>query len=484
VKRMIARIACARFLIGAALVATVAVACHPGDILTVDPPLGVQAATAFVSAEGAQAFYAGAKADMFSGVSGANQLIHLSGLLSDEYAQTNVWGRSAITNVDARSTAAAAYNFSGNDQETTVSALLGARSELLIAEAGMARYEAAVGTRKLGEAFALIGYIELMLAENYCAGVPLSHVLPTGGLEYGTPLTTDSLLKTAESHFDSASAHAGGDTTVTMLASVGRGRVRLDRGHYDEAASAVSNVSTAFVYNSELQPSYADGSPYAFNLYAAQTLGCGIVNVTDREGGNGLNYRSARDPRLVLDSTIKQTCDELYNIPTSSPWYYPVKFGNPSRWIPLATGVEARLIEAEVALHGGQLSAWSADLNLLRANAAETYLQLSGAMPALTSDSTTGASADMQVDVMFRERAFWLFGTGTRLSDMRRLIRQYGRNPETVFPTGTYPWGTLPDLQAPLPSYGTDVTLTLPLPTVSQTTNTHYQGCLTSPGTA
>jgi hypothetical protein len=31
----------------------------------------------------------------------------------------------------------------------------------------------------------------------------------------------------------------------------------------------------------------------------------------------------------------------------------------------------------------------------------------------------------------------WL--TSHRLGDFRRLIRQYGRNAETVFPTGVYP---------------------------------------------
>jgi hypothetical protein len=58
------------------------------------------------------------------------------------------------------------------------------------------------------------------------------------------------------------------------------------------------------------------------------------------------------------------------------------------------------------------------------------------------------------VDQLFSERAFWLFATGHRLGDMRRLIRQYGRDPETVFPTGDWFKGGL--------TYGTDVNLPLP----------------------
>nr|MBA3554116.1 hypothetical protein [Gemmatimonadales bacterium] len=57
-------------------------------------------------------------------------------------------------------------------------------------------------------------------------------------------------------------------------------------------------------------------------------------------------------------------------------------------------------------------------------------------------------------DVLFRERAFWLYATGHRLGDLRRLIRQYGRDAETVFPTGEYYKGGL--------TYGEDVNLPLP----------------------
>jgi len=55
---------------------------------------------------------------------------------------------------------------------------------------------------------------------------------------------------------------------------------------------------------------------------------------------------------------------------------------------------------------------------------------------------------------MFSERAFWLFGTGHRLGDLRRLVRHYGRAAESVFPTGAYFKGGV---------YGSDVNLPIPL---------------------
>src|SRR4029077_14962230 len=102
---------------------------------------------------------------------------------------------------------------------------------------------------------------------------------------------------------------------------------------------------------------------------------------------------------------------------------------------------------------------WATDLNNLRAVAPNTYLALGSPMAALTPDSTTGASATMQVDVMFRERAFWLFGLGTRVGDLRRLIRNYHRAANTVFPTGVYAQGHDPSLARPIPNYGPDVSL-------------------------
>jgi hypothetical protein len=70
-------------------------------------------------------------------------------------------------------------------------------------------------------------------------------------------------------------------------------------------------------------------------------------------------------------------------------------------------------------------------------------------MAALTDPGTT----DARVNLLFREKAFWTFGRGQRLGDMRRLIRDYSRTPENTFPMGThYRGGT----------YGTDVNMPVP----------------------
>jgi hypothetical protein len=63
-------------------------------------------------------------------------------------------------------------------------------------------------------------------------------------------------------------------------------------------------------------------------------------------------------------------------------------------------------------------------------------------------------TATGRADLLFRERAFWMFATGARLGDLRRMIAFYGRSAASLFPTGAYPL-----LGG---SYGTDANLPVP----------------------
>jgi hypothetical protein len=57
------------------------------------------------------------------------------------------------------------------------------------------------------------------------------------------------------------------------------------------------------------------------------------------------------------------------------------------------------------------------------------------------------------MNLLFRERAFWMYGTGHRLGDMRRLLRQYGRTVDQVYPIGAwFKGGNFGDaIQMPVP---------------------------------
>ena len=113
----------------------------------------------------------------------------------------------------------------------------------------------------------------------------------------------------------------------------------------------------------------------------------------------------------------------------------------------LASGLDARLVEAEAALQADNFTAMMTILNALRA-----------APPALTATLTPAAMPPLPVPanktaavtLFFREKAFWTFGRGQRFGDLRRLVRQYGRPQTQVFPTGAFFKGG---------TYGTDVNL-------------------------
>ena len=141
----------------------------------------------------------------------------------------------------------------------------------------------------------------------------------------------------------------------------------------------------------------------------------------------------------------------------------------------LASEVEARLIEAEAALRAGSAS-WLTTLNALRTDGTfETTAATppdtvwhagSGGVDGLDMLADPGTAAG-RVDLLFRERAFWLFLTGHRQGDLRRLIRQYGRFENTVYPIGLY---------SPLNgNYGADVVVQVP---TLEFVNPLYAGCI------
>jgi hypothetical protein len=77
-------------------------------------------------------------------------------------------------------------------------------------------------------------------------------------------------------------------------------------------------------------------------------------------------------------------------------------------------------------------------------------------------------TAAQRVAFHFRERALWMYATGHRLGDLRRLVRQYGLPESAVFPTGAY-------YRPQYPTFGTDVNFPVPF---AETNNPNYSGCV------
>jgi hypothetical protein len=306
----------------------------------------------------------------------------------------------------------------------------------------------------LAELYAVRGFVEDFFGEAYCSGVPFSEEDENGEV-YGDPLTTVQIFTKAVATFDTAATNAT-SANFKNLAAVGRGRALLNLGQFAQAAAAVAAVPTTFKY----QTFHSANTIRQYNgVYNATVVSGSRYTVATNEGTNGYNYLTTPpDPRMPwLPSTRIGFDGTTRNMPTQQK--YPV----PASPATVADGIEARLIELEARLQGGSQAdrdAVFAGLNSLRATA------ITPAMPALAGTaSTTQAAA---VDQFFRERAAWLWLTGHRLGDMRRLIRQYGRPANTVFPIG-------PVITRAGSTYGNDVNYPVPF---NETANPKFKGCI------
>ena len=280
----------------------------------------------------------------------------------------------------------------------------------------------------IGLMFAFIAFVDNLEGEYYCNGIPLSSVVGTS-IVYGDPVPYDSLFGLAIANADSALANLTGvdSARVLQLASIVKGRALVNRGQFTAAAAAVAPVGTTFRY--EVTFSASAGQNEIWNLNTSIKR----YTMADTEATVGLPFVSANDPR-VPRATGGGVFDSAFPIVSNREgiWgqYSPVA---------IATGIEARLIEAEATLQAGAVGTWLNDLNVLRTDTTLYPLPQSTFKrgPNLGNLADPG-TLDGRVNAMFYERAFWLFSSGHRLGDLRRLMRQYGRAESAVFPTGAY----------------------------------------------
>jgi hypothetical protein len=336
---------------------------------------------------------------------------------------------------------------------------------------------------------AVEGMTYVTLAEGWCGNLPFGNVPETGPLDpstvsSGPGFSTAATFDSAVVRFNDALARNPND----HLARVGKARALLGRGgdaNIALAAQTVAGVPDNFVFfvehssnqSTQYNPiaSLQQGGRYGVsNLEGADSSGVAIpphnfiaatpaVNATARAtapNAEGLNFRGANDPRVpwffagaAFLTTIPKHVDMRMEVFDAD--------------VPVASGVEARLIQAEAALRTGDVAGYLGFMNALRANAASRIALLyplarqrfSTTLAPLTDPgegaATPAAARDARVRLLFRERAFWLFLTGHRQGDLRRMIRDYGYTQAQVFPSGPY-------YRTPGSVYGDDVAFPLP----------------------
>ncbi len=424
------------------LIALAAAACSPDRLLNVrdidvlDPStLNTKEALPTLLAGSLSAFqiaYSGG-GDLSNG--GHEGMVNLSGLLADEFIHAETFPDRQ--GVDVRSIAP------GNGSVKGV--FFDLSQARAFADLASSRYNTFdQGAEGHSEVLSLAGYSYLLFAEQYCSGVPFSR-LTDDGIEYGQPQTREQVLAIALAKFDSALTFATANQLddLANLARVGRGRVLVNQGQFALAATAVNSVPTSFVYSIEGSSNSARQNNGIWN-YTVNFFG---FSVPEREGTNGLPWRSANDPRVDWFDTGEVGFDG------ETQYFMQQKVPDKESGTVLASGVEARLIEAESALQGGNSGLAMQALNTLRQSAGLTVL-------------ATPGTAAARVDLLFRERGFWLYLTGHRLGDLRRLVRQYGRPQASVFPVGNYHKGG---------EYGSDVNFPV---SSDERNNPNFEACL------
>jgi hypothetical protein len=309
-----------------------------------------------------------------------------TGLLTDELANTSTLapgaggsaanGGEVVDALDERILPELPYGSAGKypsdqtyrDLQTVRGQLLQAIGQLAVSNTSAqdtAILKPSANRALRGELHALYGLTEIMLADFFCSGVPLSTLDFQKDFTYKAGTTTPQIYQDAIAHLDTALALAVDSTRLLHLARVGLGRAYLNLGNFAAAADDVSSVPADYLY--QMSETFFSGgicSGAPCNVINSGGIAPRGATVSDAEGENGFSYISSHDPRTadtVFASYAEGTAQAIHNVG------YPKLYLGDSQAITVASGIEAKLIGAEAQLHVGNVNGWLTALNELRA---------------------------------------------------------------------------------------------------------------------
>jgi hypothetical protein len=319
----------------------------------------------------------------------------------------------------------------------------------------------------IGQMWWAMGFTELTLAETFCNGIPLGDA-SKGVPVYGMPLTGAQVDSAANAHFDSAltllSATDATTQQIRQTVLISKARTLVDLGQFAAAAALVpaSVIPTNFT-NPVVTFSTTSGDNQIWSLNNSQKRW--TVGDSFDTGGlikNAIPFASAGDPRVVVKGTSTGTSPSGSGFDTQTHLIVQLIWGRDDP-VNIVSGIDARLIEAEARLQAADYAGMMTILNALRGSPQVLGALLTTPVMAALPTPTTQSAA---IALFFREKAFWQFSRGFRLSDQRRQIRQYGMTQDNVFPFGSFFKGG---------NYGTDVNFPV---TTNEYQNPNFHGCL------
>ena len=415
--------------------AAFSVSCAPGDLLTIEDPDIINPSNV-QSPAGAEAVRLGALSRFLGATSGGESYFLLGGLFADEWINGDSF--IARQEIDQRVITLENLFLTNANRQLHRTRLAAQQAVELIRT-----YNVSAPGWHVGEMFMIQAYTIAIMAEHLCDGLIISNVVE-GREDYGTPITTqaafEQALGLANEGLAAVTGSTANDVRVRNALALVKGRILLNLNRHAEAATAVTGVPTNYALTHRHSQTTWSNTFWTWNKNARR------YSVGNNEGGNGLNFATAGDPRVPVCLGNDTACRAIgvtrsVRDDLGSPFHVLMTWPNREDPINIMQGVDARMIEAEAQLKAGSFTTALATLNAARATRA-------GLAP-LTDPGNEAA----RVSLVFRERAFWQFSRGYRTGDMRRLIRQYSRPQTQVFPVGGWHKGG---------TYGTDVDFPVP----------------------
>jgi hypothetical protein len=379
------------------------------------------------SVAGAEGLYVGAVGNFGRALSGggSNQetLWQFTGLLTDEFRSSDTF--SQRNDADQRVTQT-------NDAvlSSLYSTLQQARGSSRTAIKYLRQYEPTSSNAHQAEMYFTIAFAEMQLAEDFCNGIALGETVGDVAPP-SDPLKTEDVLKAALTRADSGLTLIGSGTDaatsqVRNALLVTKGRILVDLGRFADAAATVAAVPVAFQYTAQYSLTTTDN---AWWILTTSTKRYSVGDSVDNIGRikNAIPFVSAKDPRVP-------SARNGNGFDTTTPFYGQQIWAR-SDPIAIVDGLDGQLIQAEAKLNANDIAGMTAILNTLRATPpTQGIFKPAGTLAPLDVPTTKDAATTL----FFREKAFWTFGRGQRLGDLRRLVRQYGRAQDAVYPSGPF----------------------------------------------
>jgi starch-binding outer membrane protein, SusD/RagB family len=383
---------------------------------------------------------------------GHEGIANMGAIFTDEYNDYDTFQTRAVLNL--RDALANNTSVAGVFQD-----LGQAHNDALRAQGAFAKFGPA--DYRYAEMEAIDGYNYILVAEHWCSGEPFSTVdLGTGQITYSPFLTTAQMLDTALARFQQAKAvvvtdhnadDAEGAANVLTLAQVGAARALLDLGQISAAADSAAAVKPGSAYSMY-------GSTNSLRQNSGlwyYTIAFPAFSVADSKNGTGLNFQSDSDPRVLWIAPKGAVGSSGVG-----PFIVQQKYPGPSATTVVGDYTEGQLIVAEGDIFAGNYAGALAVMNALRTGSGLTF----PAKDALVDLSASTPKAQMLQ--LLSERAFWMYVTGHRLGDWRRMLRApYNGAPFNFVTSDVYP-------------VGTNISSTLEFPTPTFTSpNPNYKAC-------